>query len=85
MIAAINDKQKVVWGIGRNDAEAIMDAHNESSKKPDINIGKLRCVPLKPGTPLEYDGASLFEYCIFNAETKKESTQFDLFGVDVNK
>jgi len=85
MIAAINNKQKVVWGIGRNDAEAIMDAHNESSKKPDINIGKLRCVPLKPEAPLEYDGASLFEYCIFNAETTNKNTQFDLFGEDINE
>jgi len=84
MIAAINDKQKVVWGIGRNDAEAITDAHNESKQKPDIDMGNLRCVPLKPDAPLEYDGVGLFEYCIFNAE-KNESTQFDLFGEDINE
>ena len=46
MIAAIEEKHSVVWGIGRTEAEALNDAHRQAEKKAGISMGNLRCVPL---------------------------------------
>lgn len=64
-MAAIDEKQRVVWGIGNTPADALHDARCEyAAKAPGIAMGKLTCVPLQANTPLELDGEALFGYCV---------------------
>ena len=64
MIAAINKKHRVVWGMGNTPAEARADAYKQlESKHPDLQaegVEPLVYVPFKPDTDLSGDGQSLY-------------------------
>ena len=69
MIAAICEKQRVVWGVGRTETDAIIDAHKQASMKlGGIHPGMLRCVQLAADTPMHLDGRGLWDYCDLNDE-----------------
>ena len=83
MIAAIELKHNVVWGIGATKAEAIADANNEIKTKtfnPGIKPQELEFVPMQEDAVLTGDGFELFEYCITdNTAANNEPAQIGLF------
>jgi len=77
MIAAIEEKHQVVWGVGRTDTEALADAHHQARMKQGIRMGKLRCVPLDKKADINsMDGEGLWPYCRLDDDDQEE--QLDL-------
>lgn len=83
MIAAIERKHKVVWGLGPDKASAVNDAKNtmkEKSFNPGIKPNELELVQMAEDAPLGSDGLKLFKHCIVdNAVTSYEPAQIGLF------
>ena len=81
MIAAIERKHNVVWGLGPDKASAVNDAKNtikEKSFNPGIKPNEL--VPMAEDAPLGSDGFELFKHCIIgDAVTSYEPAQIGLF------
>lgn len=79
MIAVVEKKNKVVWGVGLNNADAMASALLEISGKPQFKINKsdLEYSPLKEDAPIHLDGKTLFDFCLLDAPNT--TTQFGLF------
>lgn len=83
MIAAIERKHNVVWGIGPDKASAVNDATKtmkEKSFNPGIKPNELELVPMAEDAPLGSDGFELFKHCILgDAVTISGPKQIGLF------
>lgn len=83
MIAAIERKHKVVWGIGPDNTSAVNDAENtmkEKSFNPGIKPSELELVSLEEDAPMGSDGFELYKYCsIGDVATSYEPAQIGLF------
>ena len=83
MIAAIERKHNVVWGIGPDKASAVNDAKNtmkEKSFNPGIKPNELELVPMTEHADISSDGFELFKHCIIgDVVTNHEPAQFGLF------
>ncbi len=76
MIAVIEERESVVWGYGKNDAEAMRDARRWISQKSQYKVGRLRFIPLKDNAPLSSDGLELYKHCVL--EPEKQAVQLQL-------
>lgn len=83
MIAAIERKHNVVWGLGPDKASAVNDAKNtikEKSFNPGIKPNELELVPMAEDAPLGSDGFELFKHCIAgDVSTGYATAQIGLF------
>lgn len=83
MIAAIERKHSVVWGIGSTKAEAIAAAIGEIKSKafnPGIKPSELELVPMEKDAVLGGDGFELFKHCLVgDIATSSEPAQIGLF------
>jgi hypothetical protein len=83
MIAAIERKHNVVWGLGPDKASAVNDAKNtmkEKSFNPGIKPNELELVPMAEDAPLGSDGFELFKHCMVgDIATNYEPAQIGLF------
>jgi len=81
-VAAINKKQKCVWGIGKTNQEALTDAKKQiKSKSADLQkkgLGKIEYATLKKKAPTEFCGIALFKHIVIKED--QENGQIDLFG-----
>ena len=73
LIAAIERKACVVWGIGSTAAEALSEARAEISAKPQFKVDALEIAALDDQADPRDDGGTLWHHVILKASPIQES------------
>lgn len=75
MIAVIEKKTRVVWGVGTSADAAMSHARREIAQKPRFQVGPLELATLAPGADLDSDGEALWPF-VMTADTPMQNSLF---------